>query len=302
MNNYNAKSRVLLMLGVVLLSLAAVLAIQVSAVQAQGGSCIVIATLLNVRAQPSTDPNNIIAHMYGGTLFVVTARTPAADWLWGTAPGLAGWANASYLSCNIAVSELPVDPYLMGTSSGGVPTPLVPSPAPPPPPPTDAPTPLAPPTVLPGYYSPQGGSALPLVTIAPSIPFAPGPIAPPQGADYGASVSVNCDPNYESVMFGGAVTAGGRPVNGAQVVFKSRLVLGIAPATAPAITGPHGRLNWPNGYYWHTVDSNVDQAKPKHLQIWVIDSAGNRISDFANWDTDGHTGTCNRATVNFFAP
>lgn len=90
------------------------------------------------------------------------------------------------------------------------------------------------------------------------------------------------------------MTAGGVPVNGARVVFKSRLAPGTEPATGPAITGPRGD-------YSHIVDGSVQGTKPKHLEIWLIDAAGNRISEYANWDTDGQSGTCNRAEIDFSA-
>lgn len=141
------------------------------------------------------------------------------------------------------------------------------------------------------------------VTEYPIVPAPPPPVIASTNVYYRTSVSIICNDPTGQVWFDGMVTANGQPVNGVRIVFKSRLVPGDQPATQPATTGPQRVFpNWANGYYWHIVDSDEAQAKPKHLHIWVINDAGKRISDYANWDTDGQNGTCNKATVNFFTP
>lgn len=123
---------------------------------------------------------------------------------------------------------------------------------------------------------------------------------PANTAKYRASVQILCGNVGGQVWFDGYVTTDGQPDNGVLVVFKSRLEPGDTPVTSPAITGPHGVFpNWPNGYYWHIVDGNTTSARPKHLEIWLTDTKGNRISDKANWDTEGANGSCNKAVINY---
>jgi len=108
---------------------------------------------------------------------------------------------------------------------------------------------------------------------------------------YTGSISVGCG-GSERVWFEGVVTHDGVPVVGAEVGFKSRLVEGTAPVTRPAVTNT-------GGYYSHWVDADASIARNKHLEIWVLDSEGARISEFVNWDTDGSLGDCNKATIDF---
>lgn len=116
------------------------------------------------------------------------------------------------------------------------------------------------------------------------------------------SATVSCVSDGR-VRFEGNVTHNGQPVNGVSIGFKSRLVEGTTPVVRPETSGPSGlRPNWPNGYFESIVDGDASTAKDKHLEIWVLNSAGERISDYVNWDTDGSTGTCNTATVNFTSP
>ena len=99
------------------------------------------------------------------------------------------------------------------------------------------------------------------------------------------------------------VTHNGQPVNGVQIGFKSRLVEGTTPVVRPETSGPSDlRPNWANGYYESIVDGDAATAKDKHLEIWLLNSAGERISDYVHWDTAGSTGACNTATINFTSP
>ena len=113
---------------------------------------------------------------------------------------------------------------------------------------------------------------------------------------------MRCD-NPTKVWFDGLVTVDGQAVNGYRVVFKSAKVPGTTPATNPAVTGPQKDYpGWANGYYWHTVDGSAPMAKDKSLEIWIINGEGDRISDYAYWQTNGAGGPCNYARVDFFAP
>ena len=115
-----------------------------------------------------------------------------------------------------------------------------------------------------------------------------------------ASVQVICNDSRREVFFEGRVTVNGQPQNGYRVAFKSTKVPGNAPATDPAITGPNGgHGDWSTGYYLHIVDGDKFKAKDKSLEVWVMDGAGARISDYGFWHTDGASGACNRAIINF---
>lgn len=115
-----------------------------------------------------------------------------------------------------------------------------------------------------------------------------------------ASVAIVCDDTKGQVWFAGTVTRKGQPVNGYRVLFKSAKVPGDEPATAPVITGPHpDHPVWAPGYYEHLVDAASWQAKPKSLQIWLTDGNGKKVSDDALWQTEGATGKCNKAVVDF---
>ena len=97
--------------------------------------------------------------------------------------------------------------------------------------------------------------------------------------------------------FEGTVYVNGQPANGYKVVFKSYLVPGDQPATNPAVSGPHdGYTDWPNGYYSHIVN---DHFEKKHLEIWIINDAGQAISDRVRWNSDGADGPCNKAVIDF---
>ena len=78
---------------------------------------------------------------------------------------------------------------------------------------------------------------------------------------------------------------------------------GTTPVVRPETSGPSDlRPNWANGYYESIVDGDAATAKDKHLEIWLLNSAGERISDYVHWDTAGSTGACNTATINFTSP
>lgn len=112
-----------------------------------------------------------------------------------------------------------------------------------------------------------------------------------------------CNDTRGQVWFEGTVNINGQPRNGYKVVFKSTKVPGNEPVTAPAITGPHDNYaNWETGYYSHIVDASSSQAKDKSLQIWIINDSGNKISDYAYWQTEGASGSCNKAVINFDSP
>ncbi|MBX3013599.1 MAG: hypothetical protein KF832_18910 [Caldilineaceae bacterium] len=145
---------------------------------------------------------------------------------------------------------------------------------------TAQPTPLPPPTH----------------TALPAPPTNP----PPPSANnfFRGRVTPVCTGERNMTWFEGTVYVNSQPANGYQVVFKSYLVPGDEPVTAPAVTGPHdGYTNWPNGYYSHIVN---DYFAKKHLEIWVINNARQALSDRVRWNSDGPDGPCNKAIIDFY--
>ncbi len=126
---------------------------------------------------------------------------------------------------------------------------------------------------------------------------------PVRPATFHTTVTADCNDTKGQVWFAGAVTRNGQPVNGYRVLFKSAKVPGNEPATAPAITGLHtDHPTWAAGTYEHLVDAASWLAKPKSLQIWLEDGSGRVVSDYGYWETDGATGACNKAVVDFDWP
>ena len=150
--------------------------------------------------------------------------------------------------------------------------------------------------------TPQPPTAIPVPptsTRAPTRPRptnTPRPPARPSGLFRG-SVNPICTGERNMTWFEGTVYVNGQPANGYKVAFKSYLVPGDQPATNPAISGPHdGYTDWANGYYAHIVN---DHFEKKHLEVWIINDAGQAISDRVRWNSDGTEGPCNKAIINF---
>lgn len=164
---------------------------------------------------------------------------------------------------------------------------LTAQPTPTPLPPTN--TPLPPPTSTPLPALPPTNTPLP--------PVQPPPQPPTTSGFFRGTLKPVCTGDRNMTWFEGTVYVNGQPANGYQVAFKSYLVEGDAPATTPAVSGPHdGYTNWPNGYYSHIVN---DYFVKKHLEIWIIDNNRQAISDRIRWDSDGPDGPCNKAVIDF---
>ena len=152
---------------------------------------------------------------------------------------------------------------------------------------TAQPTPIPPPTNTP----------IPPPTNTPVPPPAPNP-PPATSGFFRGHVTPVCTGERNMTWFEGTVYINNQPANGYQVVFKSYLVPGDEPVTAPAVSGPHdGYTTWPNGYYSHIVN---DYFSKKHLEIWIINNARQAISDRVHWDSDGPDGPCNKAVIDFY--
>lgn len=134
-------------------------------------------------------------------------------------------------------------------------------------------------------------------TATPFRPPTNTPRAPQSSGLFTGALTRVCTGEGNMTWFEGTVYVNNQPANGYRIVFKSYLVPGDEPATAPAISGPHeGYRDWPNGYYAHIVNDHFTQ---KHLEVWIIGDGRQPLSNRVRWDTDGTTGPCNKAVINF---
>jgi hypothetical protein len=68
--------------------------------------------------------------------------------------------------------------------------------------------------------------------------------------------------------------------------------------TPPQTSGPHeGYTNWNTGYYSHIISANTPIAGTWF--VWIVNGAGQRISEIAQWSSTGPGDGCNEATVDF---
>jgi hypothetical protein len=126
--------------------------------------------------------------------------------------------------------------------------------------------------------TPTPTKATPSATPTPSsLPFQP--------------VIVGCVPNDQGTRFSGTVFVNGQPADGYRVVFRFGEGYG-PPATALVISGPN-----PTGSYTHIISAGF--ASQGTWTTWLIDAAGDPISDPAIFTTDGAGGACNVVTINF---
>lgn len=125
----------------------------------------------------------------------------------------------------------------------------------------------------------------------------PPPTAPPAPRyEFNVAVVGRCDRQPAGTWFEGKTYKNGQPTSGYNVVFS------YAPdgpwVTQPAITGPHdGYPNWDAGYYSHIVSAAGPIAGTWY--VWIVDGAGGRISEMANFTSTGPGEGCNQAVVDF---
>lgn len=116
------------------------------------------------------------------------------------------------------------------------------------------------------------------------------------------TVEIVCNDTKGQVWFTGTVTRSGKPLDGYYVHFKSTKVGGDTPV-ATVITGRSDQhSDWAPGYFEQFVDVYAPTASAKSLHIWVTNPNGRRVSENVEWETDGGSGKCNKAIVNFAAP
>ncbi|NLE76035.1 MAG: hypothetical protein GX605_04705, partial [Chloroflexi bacterium] len=132
-----------------------------------------------------------------------------------------------------------------------------------------------------------------------NTPAPPPPTAPPAPRyEYNKALVQRCDPNAGVTVASGTVYRNHQPHNGAKVVFSWSA---DGPhATAPVISGPHpGYSSWAPGYYSHIIQAGGPREGTWYF--WIINDAGQRISEVAMVHTDGTAGAgkCQQAIVDF---
>ncbi len=216
---------------------------------------------INVRSGPGTD-YAIVGGATQGQRFPVTGKNPAGDWWQITINGQTGWVFGALVN--------PQNTAAVAVAQN--------IPTAPPPPPTAIPQP----------------TAAPKPTAAPQ---AAQPTAQPK-SNYKFNVVVisKCLPQAAGNWFEGTTYIGGQPQSGYKVVFS--YAPDGPPITEPVQSGPHtGYPGWRAGYYSHIIHAHGPEAG--NWYVWVVDDAGQRISDMGHWTSTGSDNTCNQAVVDF---
>ncbi len=227
--------------------------------------------LMNVRAGPGTG-YTALGTANAGERFEVIGRNPAGDWWQINFRGQTGW-----------VFNQLVTPANTGAVAVAQNIPLAPPTLPPPPPPP------------PATSTPVPAPAEPGTPAEPETPAEPTP-EPTPASNYRFNVAVvgRCDPQEAGNWFDGKTYINGEPKSGYMVAFS---YAPDGPAVASIQSGPHeGYTNWDAGYYSHIINSAG--AKAGSWFVWVEEN-GQRISEIANFSTDGPGGSCNQAVVDF---
>jgi len=158
-------------------------------------------------------------------------------------------------------------------------------------PPTDTPVP---PTNTP--VPPTSTPLPPTDTPVPPTPTLPADPGDPGGAvRFRAEVQLVCTGERGYTWFTGKVFVNGQPANGYTVAWYSRR----GSDTYRVFAGPHAeRPGWLAGFYEHL--GQTDKFVVRAWRAFIEDANGNPISDFADWDSDGPDGPCNKAIINFY--
>ena len=222
---------------------------------------LVLNDVVNVRSGPGTT-YGLLGSEQSGTTFRITGKNPEGTWWQIDYKGNTGWVFGQLVA-------------VTGGEGVAVAQNIPPAPtAPPAPPPTNTPVPA--PT-------------------APSVPTEP----PKPKYKFNIAVVGVCLPQESGNWFYGQTYINGQPQNGFKVVFS------YAPdgpwVTQPMLSGPHeGYPGWNTGYYSHIIRAAGQGAEAGNWYAWIVDDAGNRISEMANWQFDGRpSNKCNEVIVSF---
>ncbi len=224
---------------------------------------------VNVRNGPSTN-YAVIGLLDAGQTHDITGKNAAGDWWQISYNGQPGWVLGQLVTSanatNVAVAQnIPAEP---------APAPVVQAP------PTNTPEPAP---------------------AEPAPPAGPEPTQPP-ASNYRFNVAHvgQCLPQAAGTWFSGKTYVNGQPQSGYKVVWS-----GAGPdgewASQPVVSGPHaGYEGWDQGYFSHLV--SVGGARAGTWSVWIVDDAGQRISDVAQWTSSGDveefTG-CNDQIIDF---
>lgn len=225
-----------------------------------------ITEIANVRGGPGLT-YNILGQANPGQTFPITGKSPDGQWWQVTFNGQPGWLFGELVTATnteaVAVAQnIPVAP----------------------PPPTAAPVVVAPPTAVPA----------PVVEATPAQQPTPAPA--PSNYKFNITAVSRCERQPAGNWFEGKTYIGGTPQSGFKVVFS--YAADAPPITAPVISGPHeGYPGWDQGYYSHIISSSGPMAGTWF--VWVVDDAGQRISEIASWTSTGPGEGCNQAVVDF---
>jgi uncharacterized protein YraI len=221
---------------------------------------------MNVRGGPGTN-YAVIGSATAGQRFTVTGKNPQGDWWQVNFNGQAGWLYGPLVSAENTGSV---------QVAANIPAP----------PPTATPAPVQP-TATPVPAQPTQPPAAPTAT--------PQPVS---NRKFNVAVVGRCDPNGGVTYVQGRTYIGGVPQSGDWSVAFSYAPDG--PIVASIKAGPHpGYEGWDQGFYSHILKS--DGPREGNWWFWVVDPAGNRISEMGNVRTDGEAGNgkCQQAVIDF---
>jgi hypothetical protein len=237
---------------------------------------VVVGQNMNVRGGPGTN-YSIVGAATAGQRYVITGRNTQGDWWQINFNGRPGWVYGPLVTAQntdsvTIAANIPAPPPPTNT-----PVPAQPTPVPPPPPAEPAPAPAEP----------------------EPAPAEPEP-APPPASNFRFNVAVvgRCDPNAGVTYVEGRTYINGQPQSGDWSVAFSYAPDG--PIVAKIKAGPHpGYEGWDQGFYSHILQFNG--PREGNWWVWVVDPAGNRISEMGNIRTDGEAGPgkCQQAVVDF---
>lgn len=225
---------------------------------------VVISQQINVRGGPGTT-YNILGGAQPGQRFPVTGKNQAGDWWQINFNGQSGWVFGQLVTTQ-NVEQVAIVQNI---------------PAPPPPPPAT-------------------NTPVPQPTQAPAEPPPAQPTPTPQSSyRFNVAVTSNCLPQESGNWFEGRTYVNGVPQSGYKVVFS--YAPDGPPVTAPMQSGPHeGYPGWDQGYYSHIIRAAGQGAEAGSWFAWIVDDAGQRISEIASWQFDGKSpNTCNQIVVDF---
>jgi len=136
----------------------------------------------------------------------------------------------------------------------------------------------------------------PTNTPVPQPTQPPAPTAAPKPQyKFNIVVVSRCERQPAGNWFEGTTYINGQPQNGYKVAFS---YAADGPIVATIQSGPHeGYPGWKTGYYSHIINATNPQAG--NWFVWVVDQAGQRISEVGNFQTTGPGEGCNQAVVDF---